>query len=179
MYMELIKLQWNAHNWTISTHPAFEARKLLQENLRSINCQLLNSNNCLCLVYVLFNDTVSSSDHVASDDRIINEWTGEDLEGSGHGLIKVLSWHLPGVTEENHKNLSRDSWSPGQYLNPRPPEYEAGVLTTQRRHSVKPNWSKQNGKHYILIPMNSYIPLGIRNIWQSTDKNTLVYLSEK
>jgi hypothetical protein len=27
------------------------------------------------------------------------------------------------------KNLSKDSWPPGQDLNPGPPEYEAGVLT--------------------------------------------------
>jgi hypothetical protein len=29
---------------------------------------------------------VSSSNYAASDDRMINEWTGEDLEGSGHDL---------------------------------------------------------------------------------------------
>jgi hypothetical protein len=34
------------------------------------------------------------------------------------------------------KNLSQDSRSPGQDLNPRPPKYEAGVLTTQPRRSV-------------------------------------------
>jgi hypothetical protein len=27
------------------------------------------------------------------------------LEGSSHDLIKVLFWNLPGVTEENRKNL--------------------------------------------------------------------------
>jgi hypothetical protein len=30
----------------------------------------------------------------------------KDLEGNSHGLIKVLSWHLPGKTEENHKKTS-------------------------------------------------------------------------
>jgi hypothetical protein len=34
------------------------------------------------------------------------------------------------------KNLSRDSRSPGRDLNPRPPEYESGVLTTRLRRSV-------------------------------------------
>jgi hypothetical protein len=28
------------------------------------------------------------------------------------------------------ENLSQDSRSPGQDLNPKPPEYEAGLLTT-------------------------------------------------
>jgi hypothetical protein len=27
---------------------------------------------------------------------------GEDLGGSGHGLLEVLSWHLPVGTEGNH-----------------------------------------------------------------------------
>jgi hypothetical protein len=56
------------------------------------------------------------------------------MEGSGHGLI--LSYYLPGATEENHKNLSQDSRSPGQDLNPRSPKYKAGVLNTQPQCSV-------------------------------------------
>jgi hypothetical protein len=32
-----------------------------------------------------------------------------DLEGSIHDLIEVLSWHLPGMTEENHETLNQDS----------------------------------------------------------------------
>jgi hypothetical protein len=27
---------------------------------------------------------------------------GNNFEGCGHGLIKVLSWHLSGGIEENH-----------------------------------------------------------------------------
>jgi hypothetical protein len=37
-------------------------------------------------------------------------------------------------TEETMKNLSQDSWSQGRDLNPGPPKYEAGVLTTRPRH---------------------------------------------
>jgi hypothetical protein len=33
------------------------------------------------------------------------EWSGKDLEGSGCGLIEVLSQHLPRGTVENHDNL--------------------------------------------------------------------------
>jgi hypothetical protein len=32
--------------------------------------------------------------------------------------------------DENHKNLSQGSRSPGRYLKPSPLEYEAGVLTS-------------------------------------------------
>jgi hypothetical protein len=32
------------------------------------------------------------------------EIIGMDLEGSGYGLIEVLSWYLYGETEENHDN---------------------------------------------------------------------------
>jgi hypothetical protein len=56
----------------------------------------------------------------------------DDLEGSGHGIFKVLSWHSTAGTEENHKNFSQDGWSMGKDLNPGPPEYELGVLTTQQ-----------------------------------------------
>jgi hypothetical protein len=34
------------------------------------------------------------------------------------------------------KTLSQNSRSPGRYLNPGPPEYEAGVLPTRLRRSV-------------------------------------------
>jgi hypothetical protein len=44
---------------------------------------------------------------------------------------KVLSWHMPGGTEENHNILSQNNRSPGKNVNLGPPEYEVGVLTTQ------------------------------------------------
>jgi hypothetical protein len=34
-----------------------------------------------------------------------------------HGLIEVLSWHLPGENNENHENLRQDGRCPGQDLN--------------------------------------------------------------
>jgi hypothetical protein len=43
---------------------------------------------CYLFVYGLFNDAVSSSDYIASNDGMINEyWIGKDMEGSGIGLI--------------------------------------------------------------------------------------------
>jgi hypothetical protein len=50
--------------------------------------------------------------------------------------FKVLSQHLPQGTEENHKEKSQNSWSPGWDLYLRHPEYETGVLTTQPQRSV-------------------------------------------
>jgi hypothetical protein len=55
-------------------------------------------------------------------ERIWKEAAGEKF--------KVLSWHSFEGTEENHKNLSQDSWSPGQDLNPGSPAYKAGGLNT-------------------------------------------------
>jgi hypothetical protein len=50
--------------------------------------------------------------------------------------FKVLSWHLPGCTEEKHEN-PQDSHSPGWDLILGPLEYEARVLTTWPRYSVE------------------------------------------
>jgi hypothetical protein len=40
--------------------------------------------------------------------------------------FKVLFWHSPGGTKENHKK-PQDIPSPDRYWSPEPPEYEAGV----------------------------------------------------
>jgi hypothetical protein len=44
---------------------------------------------------------------------------------------KVLFRHSPGESEEKDESLSQGSRSPGGDLNPGPPKYEAGVLTTR------------------------------------------------
>jgi hypothetical protein len=44
--------------------------------------------------------------------------------------FKVMSQHSLGGTVENHIE-TQVSQSPGQDLNPGPPEYKAGVLTKQ------------------------------------------------
>jgi hypothetical protein len=59
------------------------------------------------------------------------------VEGSGHGLIfryysGIRLEGLRGTT----KNLSQDSKSLDRDLNPGPPEYQVGVLTTRPRGSV-------------------------------------------
>jgi hypothetical protein len=59
------------------------------------------------------------------------------MEGSGSGPI--LRYYDSICLEELRKNtkaLSQDSQFPGRELNPRPPEYETGELTTQPRRSV-------------------------------------------
>jgi hypothetical protein len=38
-------------------------------------------------------------------------WTGKNLEGNGHGLIEVLSWHFPGGTEENQNEIQTEHLS--------------------------------------------------------------------
>ena len=36
--------------------------------------------------------------------------TGERLEGKGHGVLKILSWHVPGRTDKTTKPLSHISY---------------------------------------------------------------------
>jgi hypothetical protein len=61
----------------------------------------------------------------------------EDFEGSGRGLI---SRHYPRIylegLKKTTKSLSQDTRSPSRNLNPGPPEYEAGVLTTRPQGSI-------------------------------------------
>jgi hypothetical protein len=45
----------------------------------------------------------------------------------------------PGETEENHENLYQVSRFQGRDLNPGPPEYETGVLTTRSKCSINKN----------------------------------------
>jgi hypothetical protein len=48
-------------------------------------------------------DPVNISEYMAMNDRMVGEyWIEKELEGNGRDLIEVLSWHLPGETEENH-----------------------------------------------------------------------------
>jgi hypothetical protein len=42
--------------------------------------------------------------------------------------FNVLYRHLPGEIDENHENISYDSWSLDRDSNSRPGEYEAAVL---------------------------------------------------
>jgi hypothetical protein len=51
--------------------------------------------------------------------------------------FKVLSRHSPGETEESHEKFNQDTRSPGRDLNTWSFEYEAGVLTTRPRSSVR------------------------------------------
>jgi hypothetical protein len=60
------------------------------------------------------------------------------LEGSGSNLIFR---YYPGMSLEvlrkSTNNLSQDGLSPYRDLNPEPPEYEAGVLTTRPRRLIR------------------------------------------
>jgi hypothetical protein len=66
--------------------------------------------------------------------------------------VTVLSRLSAGGTEENHKNLNQDSRLRGRKSNPRPPEYEVGVLTLD--HDVRCPlegrcWSSGEGKLFV------------------------------
>jgi hypothetical protein len=49
----------------------------------------------------------------------------------GHGIIRYYLGICMKGLRETTKNLSQDSRSPGRDLNPKPPEYESGMLTTR------------------------------------------------
>jgi hypothetical protein len=93
---------------------------------------------CVCFV-VQFNDALSETHYyTGSNERVISEWAGKDVEGSGHGLILCYSARvcLNGL-RKSMNYLNRDSRYPGRNLNPETPEYEAGALTTRQRSSVR------------------------------------------
>jgi hypothetical protein len=87
-------------------------------------------HNLFLFIYSLFNDAFSISDNIASNERMIVFWIGKDVEGSGNGLIQDTILAFACRDWGKHENLSQDSRSLGRDLNPGPPEYEAGVLTT-------------------------------------------------
>jgi hypothetical protein len=98
---------------------------------------------CLFIVY-LKTLSVSRLYNVRwEDDR--EQWTGKDVEGSGHGLISgtfpAFAWG--GGLRRITKNLSQDSRSPGRDLNPGPPEYEAGELANFTKNFLCRNVRKK------------------------------------
>jgi hypothetical protein len=75
---------------------------------------------------------------LCSVERKDHRWRmiGKDVKGRGRCLIL---WYGPGTCRQGLRKTtkhSHDSRSPGWYLNPRPPEYKPGVLTTRPRLSV-------------------------------------------
>jgi hypothetical protein len=83
----------------------------------------------------LFNDAVNSSDNMVPNDmKIHEEWIGKHMEGNSQDLIWGIS--LEGLRKIT-KNLGQNSQCMGCALNMGPPDYEAGVLTTQKWHLVQ------------------------------------------
>lgn len=50
--------------------------------------------------------------------------------------FKAPSRHLPGVTEENHKNLSHGNRCQGRYTNRASPEHKDGDITSAILYGV-------------------------------------------
>jgi hypothetical protein len=69
---------------------------------------------------------------------VISEWwIGKNVKGSGRGLIRYHPSIFLEVLSKTTKTLSQDSRSSDRELNPGPPEYEAAMITTRPRRSVK------------------------------------------
>jgi hypothetical protein len=69
-----------------------------------------------------------------SDDQLTVSWKEYESKLSWLNLIQYPGMRLEEL-KNNTENLNQDSRSPGQYLNPGPPEYE-GVLTTGSQRSI-------------------------------------------
>jgi hypothetical protein len=50
------------------------------------------------------------------------------MEGSGHGVFKVIFQHLPGEAEVTTKFLSQNNWSPGLDLSSGLTEHETQLI---------------------------------------------------
>lgn len=59
------------------------------------------------------------------------------MERSIRELFKALSKQLSTATEENHENVSHDILSQYRHLKSCSSEYNAAVLTTEQRRSMK------------------------------------------
>jgi hypothetical protein len=75
-------------------------------------------------IYVWFNDSISSSDYWASNNRMINEqWNGKDVEGSDRDTIWSAIAAFAWGDRKTTKILNQYSLFAGRDLNPGPPEY--------------------------------------------------------
>jgi hypothetical protein len=63
-------------------------------------------------------------------------WKQREKKSSRTNFRYYNGMYLEGL-RETAKNLFQDIRSAGRDLNPGPPEYEAGVLTTRPRHSLR------------------------------------------
>lgn len=73
------------------------------------------------------------------------------MESSDRRLSEVLSWYLPGGTEENHENFSEENRSPNRSLNLGHPKYE-GKLPTQPRRAVNPSSGSRQHHTFLCTP---------------------------
>jgi hypothetical protein len=62
---------------------------------------------------------------------IVNEKIGMMRSEAAVSYFQILSQHLPGETEKNHKDLSQGSPLPGQESNPGPYEFDARLPSPQ------------------------------------------------
>jgi hypothetical protein len=61
------------------------------------------------LFCILFYNAVNIIDYIELNGRLIGKQSFWYLDGGSSGLTEVLSWHLPGATEDNHtKSQTRE-----------------------------------------------------------------------
>jgi hypothetical protein len=65
----------------------------------------IQSSSCQILTWFVPYFTTQSTSELHGVKWRGDWWIGKELEGSGRNLTQVLSWHLPGETEENRTKL--------------------------------------------------------------------------
>jgi hypothetical protein len=115
--------------------------------------------------FLCYTMTLSASPY---DDGMTDEcWTGKNLEGRGHDLIKVLSQHFPGGIEETHGNLSQDSRCPAENLteNPSNTSLELYIRTNQFGSRFSVWFCVSDGSKWPLMDCTFRDPLSSLAAW--------------
>jgi hypothetical protein len=75
--------------------------------------------NCFYTIWVVFKAADNRSEHVASNDAIINNKVENIWKEMVVTKVKIFSWYLSGV-RQTVRNLSQDRRSMGRDFNPDP-----------------------------------------------------------
>jgi hypothetical protein len=65
--------------------------------------------------------------------------------------FKVLSWHLPGRTEENHDNINEDSQCPNRNLKQAPPKCKSEALSPITIFPVSKIMKLKNLREFLIV----------------------------
>jgi hypothetical protein len=97
VHLRVFKLQVPLKYWYLSTKYLVSPQMML-----ILITVRISDVTWIYLFYGFLNDAVNSSNYIAMNDQIIMIWKGHEMKWSLSNL-RLLTWHLPGGTEENHE----------------------------------------------------------------------------